>query len=186
MALAAVKKPDALVVRLRFRSDVNHIPTAVDRAMRAVTQSGSVLGQEIGVELALYEALSNAVVHGNHCDPDTCVQVRCSCDPVEGISIVVRDQGRGFDPGLVPDPTAPDRLPDAHGRGLLIMRSHMDEVSFQDGGKELHLWKDAAVAPIRGTRPAQRAPENGGLDERRWHGPAARRGRSERQLQLVP
>ena len=186
MAVAVAKNPDAQVVRLRFRSDVNHILPAVDRIMSAVTQSGCVLGQEIGVELALYEALSNAVVHGNHCDPDTCVQVRCSCDPVEGISIVVRDQGRGFDPGLAPDTTAPDRLLNGQGRGLLIMRSYMDAVSFHDGGRELHLWKDAAVAPIRSTRPAQRAPKNGGLDEQRWSGPAARRGRSERQLQLVP
>jgi serine/threonine-protein kinase RsbW len=112
-----------------------------------------VLGQEIEVELALAEALSNAVVHGNRVDPDKWVHVRCSCDSEEGVSIVVRDEGRGFDPDRAPGSTAPGGFRSPRGRGILIMQSYMDGVSFENGGTEVHLRKDPAVARVGSIRP---------------------------------
>jgi serine/threonine-protein kinase RsbW len=134
LTMMASKGPKAVAIRLRFRSDESRIPAAVDQVMRFVRMSGCELGQEIEVELALREALNNAVVHGNGRDPDKWVSVRCGCDPDDGVSIVVRDEGRGFEPDLVP-----------RGVGLLVMRSYMDEVAFEKGGTEVHLRKSPAL-----------------------------------------
>jgi len=111
----------------------------MDRIMEVVQASGCVLGRENEVELAIREALSNAVVHGNHMDPDKWVSVRCECDRDKGVSIVIRDEGRGFAPR----------------RGRLIMRSHMDQVSFEKGGHEVHLHKASVTARIRSGMPSR-------------------------------
>ena len=149
--------PKGMAIRLRFRSDVGRIPAAVDQVMRFVKLSGCVLGQEIEVELALGEALNNAVVHGNLRDPDKWVSLRCRCDQDDGVSIVVRDEGRGFDPRQVPDATTLGTREPESGMGLLIMRSYMDGVSFEKGGTEVHLRKSPAIA--RAMRP--RRPDAG-------------------------
>ena len=133
-------------VSFQFRSEVGRIPPAVEQVMRLIRLSSCVRGQEIEVELALYEAVHNAVVHGNRRNPDKWVHVRCGCDPVDGVSIVVRDEGAGFDPHRVSDATAPEWLRADHGLGLLIMRSYMDEVWFEKGGTEVHLLKKPAVS----------------------------------------
>ena len=145
-------QPKEPVVRLRFRSDVGRIPAAVEQMMSVVRQSECVLGQEIEVELALAEALTNAVVHGNRMDPDKWVHVRCTCDPGEGVSIVVRDEGQGFDPDRVADPTIPGGIRSPRAGGILIMQSYMDEVAFEKGGTEVHLRKDPAVARVGSSR----------------------------------
>jgi serine/threonine-protein kinase RsbW len=113
----------------------------VDRLMRLIEKSRCAPGDEFGVELALREALGNAVVHGNREDPKTRVHVRCRCGPGHEISIVVADQGQGFDfariagEALASDPTT------EHGRGIRLMKAYMDDVHFERGGSEVHLRK---------------------------------------------
>jgi serine/threonine-protein kinase RsbW len=62
----------------------------------------------------------------------------------KGVSIIVTDQGQGFDPNAVPDPLAAERLEAEHGRGIHLMKLAMDGVSFERGGAEVHLRKDQA------------------------------------------
>src|SRR6266446_8713903 len=78
-------------------SKIQAISPLVDRLIRLIEGSQCVPGEEFDVELALWEALENAVVHGNQEDPDTKVHVRCRCQPGKEILIVVTDQGKGFD-----------------------------------------------------------------------------------------
>src|SRR5713226_6420377 len=78
-------------------SAIQAISPLVDRLMRLIEGSQCVPGAEPDVELALREALDNAVVHGNQEDPETKVHIRCRCGPGNEISIVVTDQGKGFD-----------------------------------------------------------------------------------------
>lgn len=151
--MAVSNQPKEPVVRLRFRSDVARIPAAVEQTMFVVRQSECVLGQEIEVELALAEALTNAVVHGNSMNPEKWVHVRCACDPGEGVSIVVRDEGQGFDPERVADPATPGGIRSPRGGGILIMQSYMDEIAFEKGGTEVHLRKAPAVAGVGSSRP---------------------------------
>jgi len=109
--------------------------------MRLVEGSHCVTGEETAVELALREALGNAVVHGNRLDAHKLVHVRCRCKVGKGISITVSDHGQGFDPSTVPDPLLIDNLETEHGRGIHLMKLAMDEVSFEQRGTEVHMWK---------------------------------------------
>ena len=122
-------------------SEVRAISPLVDRLMRLIEESQCVPGNEFDVELALREALENAVVHGNQEDPKTKVYIRCRCQPGKEISIVVTDQGKGFDfekivgNGIASDP------PSEHGRGIQLMKAYMDDVHFERGGSEVHMRK---------------------------------------------
>src|SRR6266705_2572138 len=125
-------------------SEVRAISPLVDRLMRLIEGSHCVTGEEHAVELALREALSNAVVHGNRLDAHKLVHVRCRCKVGEGVSLVVSDQGQGFDPSAVPDPLSVDNLEAEHGRGIHLMKLTMDEVSFEQRGAEVHMFKGPA------------------------------------------
>jgi len=125
-------------------SEIRAISPLVERLMRLVEGSHCVTGEETAVELALREALSNAVVHGNRLDAHKLVHVRCRCKVGKGISITVSDQGQGFDPSAVPDPLSVDNLQAEHGRGIHLMKLAMDEVSFEQRGAEVHMFKGPA------------------------------------------
>ncbi len=128
-------------------SEMKAISPLVNRLMRLIEGSRCVAGNEPAVELALREALGNAVVHGNGIDAHKLVQVRCECELREGVSIIVTDQGQGFDPKAVPNPLAVERLEAEHGRGIHLMKLAMDEVSFERGGTEVHMRKGPARNP---------------------------------------
>ncbi len=123
-------------------SEIGLISPLVDWLMSLIAGSRCVFGQEQSVELALREALSNAMLHGNRLDASKLVHVRCCCECADGVSIVVRDQGRGFDPDKVPDPLAVENLGAEHGRGIHLMKLAMDDVSFQRGGTEVRMRKE--------------------------------------------
>jgi len=125
-------------------SEISAISPLMERLMRLLEGSHCVTGEEAAVELALREALSNAVVHGNRLDGHKLVHVRCRCKVGKGISITVSDQSQGFDPGVVPDPLSVDHLEAEHGRGIHLMKLAMDEVSFEQRGAEVHMWKGPA------------------------------------------
>lgn len=125
-------------------SEIKAISPLMDRLMELIEGSHCVAGEEPAVQLALREALNNAVVHGNGMDAHKLVQVRCQCQLGKGVSLIVSDQGQGFDPNAVPDPLAIENLKAEHGRGIHFMRSVMDEVSFERGGTEVHLRKGPA------------------------------------------
>jgi len=126
-----------------IRSEVREISPLVDRLMRLIEGSQCVPGKEFDIELALREALENAVVHGNQEDPETKVHIRCRCLPGNELSIVVTDQGKGFDVekvvgnGITSDPAS------EHGRGIQLMKAYMDDVHFERGGAEVHMRKRA-------------------------------------------
>ncbi|MBO10405.1 MAG: anti-sigma regulatory factor [Planctomycetaceae bacterium] len=93
-----------------------------------------------GVRLALEEALVNAIKHGNGMDPDKFVQIDCRFDD-EGVRIVIEDEGPGFDVTEVPDPTAEENLDKPGGRGIMLMRSFMSHIEYNDVGNRLILEK---------------------------------------------
>jgi serine/threonine-protein kinase RsbW len=123
-------------------SKIEAISPLVDRLMRLIKRWQCVPGAELDVELALREALGNAVLHGNQEHAGTKVHIRCRCLPGSEISFVVTDQGKGFDfrntvgNGLTSDSAQ-------HGRGILLMKAFMDDVHFERGGSEVHMRKRA-------------------------------------------
>jgi serine/threonine-protein kinase RsbW len=130
-----------LAVHTWVRSEIGLISLLVDWLMMLTAGSTCVFGKEESIELALREALNNAMLHGNRLDPRKLVHVRCCCERGKGITIVVRDQGHGFEPNAVPDPLAYENLDAEHGRGIYLMKLAMDEVSFARGGAEVHMRK---------------------------------------------
>ena len=89
---------------------------------------------------ALEEALSNAIRHGNRFDANKKITVS-SCVGAEQTAITVADEGEGFDPGAVPDPTVDENLEKPCGRGIMLMRAYMDEVMYNKAGNEVRMVK---------------------------------------------
>jgi serine/threonine-protein kinase RsbW len=145
-------------------SDVKAISPLLDRVIRLIEESRCVPGEELAVELALREALNNAVVHGNRLDPGKLVQVYCRCELGKELSLIVRDQGIGFDPSGIADPLALENLQAEHGRGILLMRSQMDEVSFERGGTEVHMRKTASIEAIQQSARESDNPSSGNIN----------------------
>ena len=111
-------------------SEMAAISPFVDRLMLLLRKCGCVPQGESDVEIALREALGNAIIHAKHENPRKRVYIRCRCEP-DGVSITVKDEGSGFDITKMPDPTAPHNITSVHGHGIYLMRTLMDEVRFE-------------------------------------------------------
>lgn len=133
----------SLVFRFRrsFKSTTTGINRAVADIMKQAKSIKPIASHQAELEIALREALANAVFHGNRQDETKRVLVRAYCDPTQGIVIAVRDQGTGFDPDEVPDPRTEDRQLLSHGRGIFLMRELMDHIEHRKGGREVVLFK---------------------------------------------
>jgi serine/threonine-protein kinase RsbW len=132
-------------------SEVAAISPFVDKLMLLIRKCGCVPEGDSDVEVALREALANAIIHGNHENPRKHVHVRCRCKPDE-VSIAVKDEGRGFDVNNIADPTAPENIGSVHGRGIYLMKALMDEVRFEEGGVVVQMRKSASQAATKGAR----------------------------------
>jgi serine/threonine-protein kinase RsbW len=112
--------------------------SAQDRVLRAIEERAYDQSSQFAIRLALEEALSNAFKHGNKNDPSKIVTMVCEVDEAR-VVIDIEDQGTGFDPDAVPDPTEEENLEIPCGRGIVLMRSFMTEVSFHPPGNRVRL-----------------------------------------------
>ncbi|HEX4825810.1 MAG TPA: ATP-binding protein [Candidatus Polarisedimenticolaceae bacterium] len=127
--------------RRSFTSTTDGINRTVKDIMKRASLTGCLADHHAELEIALREALANAVMHGNRQDGTKKVLVRAYCDPSQGFVIAVRDEGNGFDPAAVPDPRNEDRRHLSHGRGIFLMRELMDHIEHRKGGREVVLFK---------------------------------------------
>ena len=131
---------DLLVqVDLTLPGHADAISPVVERVMKIVTEMGCAAGREFEIELALREALANAVEHGSGHDPSKEIQCCVACDHARGMLIVVRDPGPGFDPASIPSPILGQNLFSTGGRGIYLINQLMDEVRYEKGGTEIHM-----------------------------------------------
>jgi serine/threonine-protein kinase RsbW len=112
----------------------------VQEVIEAVVKPAFAEHDAFAIKMAVEEALVNAIKHGNQMDPDKNVRVRYALGP-ERFDVRITDDGPGFNPDDVPDPTAPENLERPCGRGLLLIRYYMSEVSFQDSGRTIAMFK---------------------------------------------
>lgn len=124
-----------------FPADVKSMEGTVHEIMGVIAQAGCAIEHEWQVELALREALANAVLHGAKGDAAKEVAVSVACANRFGVLIVVRDPGEGFDPNCVPSPIIGENVYSDHGRGIFLISQIMDEVRFEKGGTEIHMLK---------------------------------------------
>ncbi|HEX2189764.1 MAG TPA: ATP-binding protein [Longimicrobiaceae bacterium] len=113
---------------------------------RGVDFEGSRL--TLNFRVGMCEALANAVIYGNRRDPGKCVRVEVELSS-ERLAVAVRDQGEGFDPGEVPDPTHPDNLERPGGRGIFLLHNLMDEVEYNDRGNEVRFVLHRSTPQLR-------------------------------------
>ncbi|GAC1402186.1 MAG: anti-sigma F factor [Pyrinomonadaceae bacterium] len=117
------------ISELTLPSRIESIAQAVTATLEVAKRAG--FGEEAlsAIDLAVREAVSNAIVHGNAQDERTPVEIEFSNLPAQFV-ISVRDRGAGFDPNAVPDPTDSQNLLKPSGRGMLFMRAFMDQVEW--------------------------------------------------------
>jgi serine/threonine-protein kinase RsbW len=130
-------------VELKLPSRVESIAEATDAVVDAARRMGYSEEALFGIDMAVREAVTNAVLHGNRGDEAVAVEVGVA-DGESGVVVTVRDRGEGFDPEGVADPTAEENLLKASGRGILFMRNFMDDVRWErhpDGGTIVRMTK---------------------------------------------
>jgi serine/threonine-protein kinase RsbW len=128
---------------LSLPSRIETVATAAAAVADFVTRSGVSEDAAFGIDMAVREAVTNAVVHGNSQDEQKIVDIVLKSSP-EALEISVHDQGPGFNPNEVPDPTAEENLLKTSGRGIFFMRSFMDEVHWflpPEGGTTVRMLK---------------------------------------------
>jgi GAF domain-containing protein len=134
-------------LRMVIPADPEHISKITEGLEQMLQDKGWSEQEVIGVELALREALANAIRHG--CGNDPSKQVECCLayqEPGE-IVAVIRDPGPGFDASSVPDPMAAENIFKTSGRGVYLINQVMDAVQYREGGREIAMRKRRAVEP---------------------------------------
>ncbi|MBS4036397.1 MAG: ATP-binding protein [Ignavibacterium sp.] len=121
--------PEEKTYHLEIESDPNNLIT-VEEFINYFSKDLGLDDEKLnGLLLSITEATTNAIVHGNKGNPQKNVFIDVNAsDSI--LTIVVRDEGVGFDPSEVPDPTHPDNLLKDSGRGLYLMRVYMDELNY--------------------------------------------------------
>lgn len=134
---------DKLILKLNVKlaAEPNAIHPVVQGVMEIVRHMQCAAGKEDAIELALTEALANAVIHGCGKDPSKTIECDVACDESRGMLIVVRDPGPGFDPASLPNPVVGENIYSTHGRGIYLINQLMDEVKFLKNGTEIHMVK---------------------------------------------
>ncbi len=122
-------------------ADVNTISPVVSLVMRLVGDLDYAAGKEFEIEMALREALANAILHGCKADPSKKIECSVTGDRDRGILIVVHDPGNGFDVAKLASPVDQQNLFADHGRGIYLINQLMDEVKYECNGSEIHMRK---------------------------------------------
>jgi serine/threonine-protein kinase RsbW len=141
--------PSKLTVVLdeSIESRVEQVGSVVEHLMELVRSLPCAQAHLDEVQLALTEALANAVIHGNQGDPRKRVHIWGACAAGEQLVLAITDEGEGFDAASIPDPTLAENVFCDHGRGIFLMNRLMDSAEHRLGGRQVVLRKR-----VRGTQ----------------------------------
>jgi serine/threonine-protein kinase RsbW len=131
---------------VKVRDLTFELPTdlrAIDRVVEAILDQGRAVGfnadrLRLNLRVGMTEALSNAMLYGNQQDPGKRVRVAAHF-AADQITIRVTDEGHGFDPGEIPDPTTPRNIRRSRGRGIFLIKRLMDHVEYNDRGNSVEM-----------------------------------------------
>ena len=127
-------------------SDAPAARAALDELLAQLNSENWSQHDVFGVHLAMEEALMNAIKHGNKRDINKSVRVSCRVSP-DKVRIEIADQGPGFDPSAVPDPTLEENLDVPSGRGIMLMQTFMSHVEYSGTGNCVIMEKARTAAP---------------------------------------
>jgi len=127
-----------MITKLHFASRIANI-RAVEKTIDDITEDSGVNKENYGkILIAALEAVNNAIIHGNHSDERKIVEFEVR---IEGkkLTIKVTDEGRGFKPKEVPDPTQPENIESINGRGVFLMRKLADKIEYNKKGNSVKM-----------------------------------------------
>jgi anti-sigma regulatory factor (Ser/Thr protein kinase) len=133
-----------LRIEIAMRSQLGEISDVIERLRSDPELLSRIRGREAAFIIAMREALANAVTHGNRHDGFKTVYVQYACEPDNSLSILIRDEGDGFDPN---DVRIPKDMGEDTRRGIYLMTSYMDEVQFRRNGTEVYMRMTAHQDP---------------------------------------
>ena len=119
--------------RLVLSSRLEELHRAAESLLKAINGFGYDETERFAIHLALEEAVTNAIKHGNHNDPAKQITIEY-CVGADQVQIKVCDEGPGFSLQSVPDPTLDENLEKPNGRGIMLMRAYMNEVTYPGKG----------------------------------------------------
>jgi serine/threonine-protein kinase RsbW len=114
-------------------SNIRKIENVIDELSNELNINKDAYGK---ILVATLEAVNNAIIHGNKTDINKFVNVAFILTK-GSLNITVRDQGKGFNPGIVPDPTSPENIENLHGRGVYLMNNLADDIEFNTDGNQV-------------------------------------------------
>lgn len=125
-----------MIRKLRIKSKLSNIGI-VENAVDTITREAGINKENYGkILVSVMEAVNNAIVHGNKSDEKKFVDIEISFKN-SSMSVTVLDQGKGFRPAEVPDPTEPENIERVNGRGLFLMSRLADEIKFNKKGNSV-------------------------------------------------
>ncbi len=131
---------EAQLTEMVVKNDLRSAKAPEDRILAELERHGYSSDAIFAIKLALEEAMTNAVKHGNRNDPSKSITVRYYVDEHHTV-VMVRDEGMGFMPSAVPDPTQTENLERPFGRGLMLMQCYMTRIEFNERGNEVWMQK---------------------------------------------
>ncbi|MEM1012248.1 MAG: ATP-binding protein [Planctomycetota bacterium] len=135
-----VPPPEEEKLSFVIPSDLNQGRQVQDAILDACRRKGFGEDAYFAVKLALDEAVTNAIKHGNKLDPAKSVAVKATVT-ADRVDLEIRDEGPGFDPNRVPDPTLDENLGKCSGRGLLLIEAYMSDVDWSKDGRTIFMSK---------------------------------------------
>ena len=124
----------------RLPADPDQCAPLIAEMLAALQLHGWSVDDRFGIQMAMEEAVINAIKHGNGCDPTKAVDISIGFDD-QKFEATISDYGSGFDPDGVPDPTADENLGKTCGRGVMLMKNFVDSVTYNDCGNEVKMVK---------------------------------------------
>ncbi|MCK4340691.1 MAG: ATP-binding protein [Phycisphaerae bacterium] len=132
---------DAALVSITLPNDLRSVKGPEAHIMTQLRHCGYRRDTVFAIKLAFEEAVTNAVKHGNRNDRSKHVYLRYYVDPQRFV-LMVRDEGNGFVPDKVPDPTTDENLERPCGRGIMLMSAYMTKLRFSEDGNEIWMLKE--------------------------------------------
>ena len=125
-----------VIGEIEMESRLSLIPAMIEKLRSDPEVRSRIEGREADFCIATSEALANAITHGSRNEPSKKVYVRWICEPNGALSILIQDEGNGFNPG---DIATPKDIGEDRNRGIRLMRSCMDDIQFRNNGTEVYM-----------------------------------------------
>jgi serine/threonine-protein kinase RsbW len=129
---------ESMVKKIRIKSDINNL-SIIENAIDSLSNETGINQDSYGrIMVSTMEAVNNAIIHGNKSDAGKYVEVRLDFEK-SFLEVTVTDEGRGFKPSEVPDPTRAENIESLSGRGVFLMSKLADKIEFNRKGNSVKM-----------------------------------------------